>query len=230
MPDGFAPDGRMNEAEEELLERMEDKNAPGENREMPEGFAPDGRMNEAGGELPERMEDKIPEEPSAEEESLPVLRITGGSLRVDAEGDGLDSNGNLIIEGGEIVVDGPSRSGNGALDSGSESGGACLVNGGTILAIGASGMAESFDGASEQCSFRHTFEQELPAGSEITVTDADGNALVEHTAAKSFSSVVFSCPELTTGESYVLTAGDERVEITMDAAAVESGAASRWRW
>ena len=229
MPEGFAPDGRANEAGGEPSERMGDKSAPGADREMPENFAPDGRVNEAGGEPPERMEDKISEELSAEE-PLPMLRVTGGSLHIDAEGDGLDSNGDLIIEGGEIVVDGPSRSGNGALDSGTESGGACLVNGGTILAIGASGMAESFDGASEQCSFRHTFEQELPAGSEITVTDADGNVLVEHIAAKSFSSVVFSCPELTTGESYVLTAGDERVEISMDAAAVESGAASRWRW
>ena len=85
--------------------------------------------------------------------SLPTLKISGGTLYVNADGDGLDSNGDLIVEGGNIIVDGPTNSGNGALDSGSENGGSIVCNGGTILAIGASGMAESFESNSTQCSF-----------------------------------------------------------------------------
>lgn len=164
----------------------------------------------------------------AEDSSTPMLRITGGRLHVNAEGDGLDSNGDLVIEGGEIIVDGPSRSGNGALDSGSESGGGCRVDGGTVLAIGASGMAESFDSASAQPSFRHDLGETLPAGSEIAVLDARGNVLASHTAAKSFSSVVFSSPELALGETYTLVAGEQSVEITMDSTSVGSGERSRW--
>ena len=163
-----------------------------------------------------------------ESEPLLTLRITGGALHINAEGDGLDSNGDLIVEGGEIVVDGPSRSGNGALDSGSESGGICLVHGGTVLAIGSSGMAETFDEGSEQYSFCYNFSDALAAGSGISVADADGNVLFAHTAAKSFSSVVFSSPDLVPGESYMLTAGDQTAEILLDAVSTQSGERSRW--
>ena len=167
-------------------------------------------------------------DPDVRSEDLPSLRITGGAVYINAEGDGLDSNGDLIIEGGEVVVDGPSRGGNGALDSGSESGGVCLVNGGTVLAIGSSDMAESFAGESGQYSFRHNFSESLAAGSEIAVEDADGNVLFAHEAAKAFASVVFSCPELAAGERYVLIAGGETVEIALDAVATVSGESSHW--
>ena len=179
-------------------------------------FVRPGGLDEPGGP---RMEMQA----RAEAGPLPELRITGGALHIDAEGDGLDSNGDLIIDGGTIVVDGPSRSGNGALDSGTESGGACVVNGGTVLAIGSSGMAETFGGESGQCSFRHSFGQPLAAGTRITVTGAAGDVLFEHIAAKEFSSVVFSCPELEIGGTCVLTAGEQSVEIAIDAVATESG-------
>lgn len=42
--------------------------------------------------------------------------ITGGTLSIDAEGDGLDSNGNVTMSGGIVIVNGPTQGGNGALD------------------------------------------------------------------------------------------------------------------
>lgn len=95
---------------------------------------------------------------SKKTEETPDLRISGGTLLIDAEGDGIDSNGNLTIEGGNIVVNGPVRDGNGAIDSGSENGGICTISGGTILALGSSGMAETFSAESKQCSFLHNFD------------------------------------------------------------------------
>ena len=35
------------------------------------------------------------------------LEISGGTLVINAEGDGLDSNGSLIMTGGTVVVEGP---------------------------------------------------------------------------------------------------------------------------
>ena len=215
------------------------RGAPGEDTEdapdeMP-GGAPNGpgAQGSDGMEPPAMPEGEPPAAPGAEQdadaEPLPSLRITGGKLYVNAEGDGLDSNGDLQIEGGEIVVDGPSRSGNGALDSGGESGGACRVDGGVVLAIGASGMAESFDGDSGQPSLYCDLEGTVPAGAEIAVADADGNVLFSHVAAKSFSSVVFSCPELVKGETYVVTAGDARAEVEAGAAPARSGGRFGWR-
>ena len=165
-----------------------------------------------------------------EDGEMPNLVITGGTLHVNAEGDGLDSNGNILVEGGVIVVDGPSRSGNGALDSGTEAGGTCEVHGGTVLAIGSSGMAETFGDRSTQVSFQYDFTAALSAGSGITVATKDGAVLFEHISEKEFASVVFSCPELEQGDTVILTAGDQSVELTLESVSTRFGSARGWGW
>ena len=147
------------------------------------------------------------------EEEMPNLCISGGAVLVNAGGDGLDSNGNLTVLGGTVIVDGPSDNGNGALDSGSESGGRCMVHGGLVLAIGSFGMAESFDSDSEQRFFSCRVDSGFQAGSVITVTDMEGQILYTHTAAKEGSSVVFSCPELTEGETVFLDVDGRTQEV-----------------
>lgn len=161
---------------------------------------------------------------------MPNLTISGDEVKVNAGGDGLDSNGNIYIEGGMVSIDGPSRNWNGAIDSGSENGGVCMISGGTILAIGSSGMAETFDGSSGQCSFRHNFDRAYGAESGIIIFDADGNELCRHTTAKEIASVVFSSPELVLGETYVLSVDGETVEITLDAVSTISGQRGGWGW
>ncbi len=161
---------------------------------------------------------------------MPNLTICGGEVKVDAGGDGFDSNGNISIEGGMVSIDGPSSNWNGAIDSGSENGRSCTVSGGIILAVGSSGMAETFDGSSTQCSFRHNFEHAYGAGSEVIIFDAEGNELFRHTAAKEMASVVFSSPELVLGETYILSVGGETVEITLDAVSTISGRRGGWGW
>lgn len=154
------------------------------------------------------------------------LCITGGTLMVDAGGDGLDSNGDLTMEGGTVIVNGPVDNGNGALDSGTESGGTCSVTGGTLIAVGASGMAESFDSSSTQCSFIQNFSATIAAGSTVTVSDSSGNVIFTFTATKTFNSVVFTSPELQQGETYTLTAGDQTATITQSAVSVGTSGGS----
>lgn len=156
-------------------------------------------------------------------EEIPDLKILGGTLLIDAEGDGIDSNGNLTIEGGSIVVNGPVRDGNGAIDSGSENDGTCTINGGTILALGSSGMAETFSEESEQCSFMHNFDSAFSKGSEIIVSDSNGKELYRYTAVKEGTSVVFSSPELKKGQSYILSVDGQKEEISMDSVSAVSG-------
>ena len=150
------------------------------------------------------------------------IRIAGGTVTIDADGDGIDSNGDLYMEGGDVYIDGPENSGNGALDSGAESGGECTVSGGSIIAVGASGMAEGFDANSTQYSFLYNFSSTLSAGSEITVKDAEGKVILTYTAKKTFSSIVVSSPELKESGTYTLTAGDQSAEITMSSIAVNA--------
>ncbi len=147
-------------------------------------------------------------------QETPDLTIDGGTIYVNAQGDGIDSNGNLTINGGSVLIDGPDLSWNGALDSGSENGGSCTVNGGTVLAIGASGMAEGFDNDSKQNSF-HLYLETAQAGSRILIEDAGGKEIISHEADKSFSSLVFSDPGLSVGEEYTVHVGEEEVTFTL---------------
>lgn len=153
-------------------------------------------------------------------ETMPNLTIQGGILHIDAEGDGLDSNGNLFIEGGEVVVDGPTKDDEGPLDFGKENDGICIIKGGTVLAVGSSGMAETFDERSEQCSFRCILDTPYEAGCEIVITDAAGKELYRHTAAKRGASVVFSSPELILGETYTLRVDEQILEVTQESISV----------
>lgn len=139
------------------------------------------------------------------------VHITGGTLDVDAGGDGLDSNGALFIEGGTITVSGPENSMNGALDYTTTG----QITGGTAIICGASGMAQNFDSSSTQPSFMYTFDSYLAAGTTVTLTDGSGNVLAEAVMAKSFNSVVISLPELTVGETYILTCRDQTADIEL---------------
>ncbi len=157
---------------------------------------------------------------------MPNLMISGGTVTVDAGGDGLDSNGNLTIEGGTILVNGPTNSGNGALDSGSESGGKCTISGGTILALGSSGMAETFEETSSQSSFLHNLSSSYQEGDKIVISDSAGNELCSHTAIKTGNSIVFSSPDLKKGETYTVLAGEQKETITMESNSQSNGKGS----
>lgn len=139
------------------------------------------------------------------------LLISGGTVYVNANGDGLDSNGTLTMTGGTVYVDGPVGSGNGALDFD----GTGEITGGTIIALGASGMVQNFTQAFNQGSvFLTTGGQK--AGTEVALKDADGKVLLNYTSKKAFGSVVVSCPELVKGGSYILSVGDVDTEISLD--------------
>ena len=139
------------------------------------------------------------------------IQISGGMLTVNAGGDGLDSNGDLTVTGGEIYIDGPVQGGNSALDCS----GAATISGGTVIAVGSSGMAENFSSSSTQGSMLVTVSASMISG-EITLQDSNGNSLLSYTPAKSYNSVVISCPKLTSGETYTLLAGDTTTTVTLD--------------
>ena len=143
------------------------------------------------------------------------LKITGGTLTVNASGDGLDSNGDFYMEGGTVYVSGPTNGGNGALDYGERC--TATVTGGTLIACGAVGMEEGFDASgSTQYSFLYNLASTVSGGTELTVTDSSGNVLLTFTPEKSFQSVVFTSPELKDGETYTVTAGSLSETVTLN--------------
>src|SRR5699024_12417709 len=66
------------------------------------------------------------------------LVISGGTVVIDAEGDGIDSNGSLSITGGEVTVFGTQTGGDGAFDANGDFG----IEGGTVIALSAGEMEE----------------------------------------------------------------------------------------
>lgn len=131
------------------------------------------------------------------------IRITGGSLWVDAGGDGLDSNGDIIMEGGTVLVNGPTNNGNGALDYAGE----MTVSGGTLAAAGSSGMAQSPGSGSAQPSLTVFYSSSQPSGTLVSLTDPDGNLIFSFTPSKEYQSIVISTPQLATETSYTLSSG-----------------------
>ncbi len=145
------------------------------------------------------------------EDSDLFIKMIGGSVTVDAGGDGIDSNGNLIIEGGTVLVSGSANNGNGALDYE----GTAKITGGTVVAAGMSGMAQGFSDSSSQYSILHNFSTTLSESDAVTLKDSDGNTLVTYTPAKAYQSVVISCPDMEKGQTYTLSAGSQSEALTL---------------
>lgn len=150
------------------------------------------------------------------------IRISGGTIVVDVDGDGLDSNGSLYIDGGDVTVYGPTDDGNGALDFGDGGDAVAEITGGTVQASGSSGMAVTFADTSTQYSVMYVFEESQAAGTTVTLSDSKGNAIAEMTPEKAFQSVIFSNADLKEG-TYTITAGDTEDTITVDSISVTAG-------
>lgn len=159
------------------------------------------------GDAPQKMQGG----PGGEGNSELYIKITGGTLTVSADGDGLDSNGSLLVTGGTTIVYGPTSDGDSALDYD----GSAIVTGGTLAAIGSAGMTESFDEASTQPVITYYSTETQSADTTITLTDSDGSALFTVTPEKAYASIVLTCPEMKLDATYTLTAGIDNEEITL---------------
>lgn len=147
------------------------------------------------------------------------LTVNGGNIYVETSGDGLDSNGAAVLNGGCVEVYGPENSGNSSLDF--EYG--FIINGGTLIAAGSSGMAEPPADSSAQSSLVFCLDESCEDGSKLSLTDADGNALVSGTTAKKYNWVCISSADIEAGKQYTLIADGK------DLASVEaSGTVTSW--
>lgn len=140
------------------------------------------------------------------------LLITGGTLTVKADGDGLDSNGALEVSGGEVYVSGPTSDGDSAIDYGD--GSRATITGGTVVALGSTGMAEGFGNSSTQGSM--LISASGNAGDTVTLSDSSGKVLCSYVAQKSFACVLVSAPGVEQGRTYTLKVGSNSIDVTLD--------------
>ena len=134
------------------------------------------------------------------------IEITGGSVKINAGGDGVDTNGDIKMTGGSLTVFGPTNNGNGAIDYA----GSFEMTGGTLLAVGSAGMSQGV--SKGLASLRTNCSAE--ANAEIEIRNANGKTLALFTTPKQIANIVFASGDLTAGESYTILVGGEQAATT----------------
>ncbi len=130
------------------------------------------------------------------------ILIAGGTLHINASGDGIDANGTLEITGGYTVVVGPTQGDTATLDYDISA----VISGGTFIGTGASSMAQSISG-SGQGVFAVTVGQQT-AGTQITLTDTNGAEVLSYAPELPYQVVILSSPDIISGETYTITVGE----------------------
>lgn len=129
--------------------------------------------------------------------------MNGGSLLIDARGDGIDVNGAIAMTGGVVIVNGPTENMNASLDYD----GGFSITGGYLLAAGSSGMAQAPGESSTQNSVLINFDSSLQAGTLVHVENSAGEEIFTFAPAKGIQSIAFSSAELVNGNYIVYTGG-----------------------
>ena len=127
------------------------------------------------------------------------IYLNGGTIVVDAIGDGIDSNGDVVMTGGTVVLSTATNGRDNAVDSN----GTFEMLGGTLIGTNVDGrVSEGVEGTSTQGAIYLTTSSIYAAGTVIHFETTDGDGVLTFEASKEFSVVVFSSPDLVAGETY----------------------------
>ena len=145
-----------------------------------------------------------------------AINISGGTVTVNAEGDGIDSNGTATFSGGTVTVNGPTAGGNNALDSNGD----LLLNGGTVTTGSTADMFEAPSSASTSGYLKITDSSALTQGSTIQVTDSSGTVVANYKITTSgVQLVLVSNKNIVKGQSYTVSVTSGSVDAASTTAA-----------
>ena len=127
-----------------------------------------------------------------------TINITGGTVTVNANGDGIDSNGTATLSGGTLVVNGPFTGGNTSLDTNGD----LLLNGTTVAAGNSGDMFEAPSTNSTSGYVKISNVSNLSSGTTVQVTDSSGNVVANYKVTNSSTALILvSRSKITKGES-----------------------------
>lgn len=138
-----------------------------------------------------------------------TINITGGTVTVNANGDGIDSNGTATLSGGTLIVNGPFTGGNASLDTNGD----LLLNGTTVAAGNSGDMFEAPATNSTSGYVKISNVSNLSAGTTVQVTDSSGNVVANYKVTNSSTALILvSSSKITKGESYTVYTTTDSVD------------------
>lgn len=138
-----------------------------------------------------------------------TINITGGTVTVNANGDGIDSNGTATLSGGTLVVNGPFTGGNASLDTNGD----LLLNGTTVAAGNSGDMFEAPSTNSTSGYVKISNVSNLSAGTTVQVADSSGNVVANYKVTNSNTALILvSSSKITKGESYTVYTTTDSVD------------------
>ena len=138
-----------------------------------------------------------------------TINISGGTVTVNANGDGIDSNGTATLSGGTLVVNGPFTGGNTSLDTNGD----LLLNGTTVAAGNSGDMFEAPSTNSTSGYVKISNVSNLSAGTTVQVTDSSGNVVANYKVTNSSTALILvSSSKITKGESYTVYTTTDSVD------------------
>ncbi|MBQ3559312.1 MAG: carbohydrate-binding domain-containing protein [Agathobacter sp.] len=130
------------------------------------------------------------------------ITITGGSIFMYAQGDGLDANGTIEITGGKTIVTGPTQGDTAILDYDTTA----TINGGTFIGVGSTMMAQTF---SDGTQGTFAVQGSGAGGTAILLQDTEGNEIISFTPETAYQCIIISTPDIVKGESYTIYVGNQ---------------------
>ena len=138
-----------------------------------------------------------------------TINITGGTVTVNTNGDGIDSNGTATLSGGTLIVNGPFTGGNASLDTNGD----LLLNGTTVAAGNSGDMFEAPSTNSTSGYVKISNVSNLSAGTTVQVTDSSGNVVANYKVTNSSTALILvSSSKIIKGESYTVYTTTDSVD------------------
>ena len=138
-----------------------------------------------------------------------TINISGGTVTVNANGDGIDSNGTATLSGGTLIVNGPFTGGNASLDTNGD----LLLNGTTVTAANSGDMFEAPSTNSTSGYVKISNVSNLSAGTTVQVTDSSGTVVANYKVTNSSTALILvSSAKITKGESYTVYTTTDSVD------------------
>ena len=138
-----------------------------------------------------------------------TINIAGGTVTVNANGDGIDSNGTATLSGGTLVVNGPFTGGNTSLDTNGD----LLLNGTTVVAGNSGDMFEAPASSSTSGYVKLTNLSNVSSGTTIQVADSSGKVVANYKVTNSNTALILvSSANITKGQSYTMYTTTDSVD------------------